>query len=75
MLHIPRYTGTTFGLKCIYKQCITSWNKFTAEINKIHKQKYVNKMLSPDIDLLKLSKNNLKLTLTKHILSKYTEWL
>ena len=73
MLHIPRYTGTTFGLKCIYKQCITSWNKFTAEINKIHKQKYVNKMLSPDIDLLKLSKNNLKLTLTKHILSKYTE--
>ena len=50
-----------------------SWNKYTTELNKIHKQKFVNKMRCTNIDLLKLSKNNLKNTLTNHILSKYTE--
>ena len=72
-LHQPRYAGTTFGLKCIYSRCITSWNKFTSEINKIHKQKFVNKMRCTNIDLHRLSRNNLKNTLTQHILSKYTE--
>ena len=72
-LHQPRYTGTTFGLKSIYSRCIISWNKFTSEINKIHKQKFVNKMRSTDIDLFKLSRNNLKITLSQHILSKYTD--
>ena len=72
-LHQPRYVGTTFGLKCIYSRCITSWNKFTTEINKIHKQKFVNKMRCTDIDLHRLSRNNLKNTLTQHILSKYTD--
>jgi hypothetical protein len=44
MLSMPKYSGVTFGLKSIYNKCIISWNKFTAEINKIHKQKFVNKM-------------------------------
>ena len=73
MIHIPRYTGTTFGLKCIYNNCIISWNKFTSEINKINKQKFVNKMRCPDIDLLKFSRSKLKDTLTRHILSNYSE--
>ena len=73
MLHIPKYNGVTFGLKSIYIRCMISWNKYTAEINKVHKQKFVNKMCSTDIDLIKLSKNSLKETVTKHILSKYTE--
>jgi hypothetical protein len=72
-LQKPRYVGTTFGLKCIYNKCIISWNKFTTERNKIHKLKFVNKMRCTDIDLLRLSRNNLKNTLTEHILSKYTE--
>ena len=72
-IHQPRYTGTTFGLKSIYNRCIISWNKFTTEINKIHKQKFVNKMRCTDIDLLRLSRKKLKDTLTVHILSKYTE--
>ena len=73
MLIIPKYSGVTFGLKCIYTKCIISWNKFTAELNKIHKQKFVNKMRCTNIDLLKLSRGSLKETLTKHILTKYEE--
>ena len=71
MLHIPRYKGTTFGLKCIYKNCIDSWNDYTSEINEVNKQKIVNKFKAPDTDLLKLSRTKLKDTLTEHILSKY----
>ena len=73
MLHIPKFNSVTFGLKSIYTRCMISWNKFTAEINKVHKQKFINKMRSTDIDLTKLSKTSLKETVTKHILSKYTE--
>ena len=73
MLHIPKFNGVTFGLKSIYSRCMISWNKYTAEINKVHKQKFVNKMHSTNIDLIKLPKKSLKETLTKHILSKYTE--
>ena len=73
MIHIPRYTGTTFGLKSIYNKCIISWNKFTSEINKLKKAKFANKMRCPDIDLLKLSRGSLKDTLTKHVLSTYSE--
>lgn len=73
MLRKPRYFSTYFGLKSIYNNCILSWNKFTTEINKIHKLKFVNKMHCTDIDLMKLSRDKLKETITKHIISKYTE--
>ena len=73
MLYGPKYNGTTFGLKCIYNRCIMSWNKYTAEINKIHKQESVNKMRTTDIDFLNMSRTSLKETITKHILAKYTD--
>ena len=73
MLHIPRYKTTNFGLKCIYKRCINSWNQFTSEINQIEKQKHVNKLQCPDIDLVKFSRESLKKMLTSHILSKYDD--
>ena len=71
MLSIPRYKSTTFGLKSIFKNCINSWNKFTSEINKINQQKFVNKFKTIDIDLLKLTRNKMKETLTNHMLSNY----
>ena len=73
ILRKPRYSSTFFGLKSIYNTCITSWNKFSTEINKIHKLNFVNKIQCTDIDLLKLSHGKLKETITKHIISKYTE--
>ena len=73
MLSMPKYSGVTFGLKSIYNKCIITWNKFTAEINKIHKQKFVNKMRCTNIDFLKFSRGSLKETLTKHILTRYEE--
>ena len=51
---VPTYNSTEYGLKCIYKKCINSWNDATYEMNEIVKRKYVNKLKSPDIDLLKL---------------------
>ena len=71
MLYAPKYNGTTFGLKCIYNLCIM--NKYTVEINKTHKQKFVNKMRTTNIDFLKISRTSLKETITKHILAKYTD--
>ena len=73
MLSKPMYNSTEYGLKCIYKKCINSWNSITLEINEIEKRKYVNKLKSPDIDLLKLSRNNLKESIKDHILSKYED--
>ena len=73
MLRKPRYFSTFFGLKSIYNNCIISWNKFTTEINKIHKLNFANKMHCTDIDLLKLSRGKLKETITKHIISTYRE--
>ena len=73
MLYAPRYNGATFGQKCIYNRCIMSWNKYTVEINKTRKQKFVNKMRTTDIDFLKISRTSLKETITKHILAKYTD--
>ena len=73
ILRKPRYLSTFFGLKSIYNNCITSWNRFTTEINKIHKLNSVNKMCCTDIDLLKLSRGKLKETITKHIISTYKE--
>ena len=73
MLSIPMYNSTEYGLKSIYKKCINSWNDITSEINEIEKRKYVNKLKSPDIDLLKLSRNNLKESIKDHILSKYED--
>ena len=73
MLRKPRYFSTSFGLKSIYNNCILSWNEFTTEINKIHKLNFINKMQCTDIDLIKLSRAKLKETITKHIISKYTE--
>ena len=72
-LSIPKYNTTQFGLKCIYKKCINSWNNLTSEINKNEKSKFVNKMKSTDIDFSKLSKSKLKDTITTHILSKYDD--
>ena len=71
MLSIPIYNTTQFGLKSIYKKCINSWNQLTSEINKIEKQKYVNKMKSSDIDLSKFSKGKLKETIKAHMITKY----
>ena len=73
MLSTPTYNSTEYGLKCIYKKCINSWNNATYEINEIEKRKYVNKLKSPDIDLLKLSRNKLKENIKEHILSKYED--
>ena len=73
MLHVPMYNCTNFGLKCIYKRCIDTWNELTLEINKEVKQKFVNKLKCPDIDLAKMSHSKLKKTVTDHILSKYSE--
>ena len=73
LMHLPKFSGITFGLKCIYNRCIISWNKYTQELNKIHKQKFVNKMRCTDFDLLNLSRKTIKETLTKHILEKYVD--
>ena len=72
-IYIPRYKTTTFGLKCIYKRCIDSWNKLTIEINSIYRKDNLNSPEIKDIDLLKFSRNVLKDKLTKHILSTYEE--
>ena len=73
MLHLPMYNSTNFGLKCIYKRCINSWNLLTSEINQVEKQKFVNNLKCPDIDLAKISRGKLKTTVTNHILSKYED--
>ena len=72
-LSIPRYKTTSFGLKCIVKKCINSWNKFTDEINKVNKTKFINKLTCPDIDLTRYSRTKLKDTINKHILNQYTD--
>ena len=67
-LYIPAYKTTTYGLKCIYKRCIDSWNKITTELNLI------NRDTNPEIkyiDLLKYSRSLLKNKITKYILSTY----
>ena len=69
----PGYNTTSFGLKCIEKRCINSWNTISFEINKINKSNYVNKLKCPDIDLSKLSRYQLKETINKHILSQYSD--
>ena len=71
MLSIPRYNSTTFGLKCVYKKCIDSWNTLSSEINQINKNKFVNKLKAPDTDLAKMARNKMKEIVTDHILSKY----
>ena len=73
MLSIPKYNSTEYGLKCIYKKCINSWNDITTEININESNKFANKLNAPDIDLLRLSRNQLKLRITEHILHKYDE--
>ena len=73
MLSIPKYNSTEYGLKCIYKKCINSWNDITTEININESNKFANKLNAPDIDLLRLSRNQLKSRITEHILYKYDE--
>ena len=73
MLFQPQYNSTTFGLKCIYKRCIDSWNMYSTKINNEIKNKYVNKLKCPDIDLSTFSRGKLKITITDHILSLYDE--
>ena len=72
-LFIPSYNTTSFGLKCINKRCINSWNNISLEINTMNKQKFVNKLECPDIDLSKLSRNQLKDRINKHITSQYND--
>ena len=71
MLYAPRYNTTTFGLKTVYNKCIKSWNELTLNINIKEKKKCVNKLNTPDIDLLKMSKTKMKETITSHILSTH----
>ena len=70
-LYTPRFKTTTFGLKCIYKRCIDSWNQFSVSINAANRINNVNNPEVNDIDLLKFSRKVLKDKLTKHILSSY----
>ena len=72
-LHIPPFKTTTFGLKCIYKHCINSWNNLSSTFNLMNKKVNVNKPDINDIDLLKFSRTILKDKLTKHMLSTYEE--
>ena len=72
-LCIPHYKTTTFGLKCIYKRCIDSWNQFSSEINIINRLDNCNNTEIIDSDLSKYSRNVLKDKLTKHILSTYND--
>ena len=60
-------------MKSIYKKCIYSWNKITADINHIQKSKVVNKLKTVDIDLAQLSRNKLKETIKTHLLSTYED--
>ena len=70
-LYIPAYKTTTFGLKCIYKRCINSWNKITTELNLINRKDTLNNLEIKDIDLLEYSRTLLKDKITKYILSTY----
>ena len=72
MLFTPRYKGTEYGLKSIYKSCINSWNSLTQQINLIHQATHRNKLKSPDIDLKSYSRGNLKSIISKHFISAYT---
>ena len=70
-LYTPQYKTTQFGLKCIYKRCIDSWNQFSEDINIINRRNNINNLDYKDIDLLIYSRQVLKEKLTKHILSQY----
>ena len=72
-LFIPPLHTTTFGLKCIYKRCIDSWNKISTEFNLINKVNNQNNPNIKDIDLLNYSRSVLKDNISKHILSTYEE--
>ena len=72
-LFVPSYNTTAFGLKCINKRCINSWNNISYEINVINKSKHINKLNCPDIDLSKFTRNKLKDIITEHILSQYQD--
>ena len=73
MLINPPCNSVNFGIKSIYKKCIYSWNKITADINHIQKSKVVNKLKTIDIDLAQLSRNKLKETIKTHLLSTYED--
>ena len=70
-LYIPYYNTTTFGLKCIYKRCIDSWNELSTQLNSMNRKNNVNNSEINDIDLLNYSRTALKDKLTKYILSTY----
>ena len=72
-LYTPRYKTTSFGLKCIYKRCIDTWNQFSIDINAINRRNNINNLEVNDTDLLKYSRKVLKDKLTKRILSLYVE--
>ena len=72
-LFTPLYKTTTFGLKCIYKRCIDSWNQLSMEINTMNRKENKNSQEIKDLDLLDYSRPVLKDKSSKHILSKYEE--
>ena len=69
----PDFKTTTFGLKCIYKRCIDSWNQLSTEINLTSRINTHNNIEIKDVDLLKYSRTVLKNKITKHILSTYND--
>ena len=71
MLFTPRYKGTEYGLKSIYKSCINSWNNFTSQINILTNAKLPNKLTTPDIDLKTYSRSNLKRIISNLVISTY----
>ena len=73
MLVNPRCNTVTFGIKCIYKKCIHSWNKLTTDINHTQKSKIVNKLKTVDVDFSQLSRTKLKETIKSHLLSIYED--
>ena len=73
LLYIPYFKTTTFGLKCIFKRCIDSWNQFSTEININNRINNRDNIEIKDIDSLKYSRTVLKDKLTKHILSTYND--
>ncbi len=54
-------------------RCIDSWNQYSTDINLINRNQNTNNTEIQDIDLLKFSRQVLKVKLTKHILSTYED--
>ena len=65
MLVIPQYNSVTYGIKCIYNQCIDSWNSIT------HKLKDLKDDNDLPINLHSISRGQLKGIISKYCLAEY----